>query len=135
MDEAELLGDRIAIISNGRLQCAGTALFLKNAFAEGSNLTIVKSADLVQRVLASTEHDLIQLDDETNLIRNKTRQELINFIQQFVPKAYLKDETLREFKFIIPLIERSSPEFWNLFNNLERNYEQLKVDSFGKFLY
>ena len=132
MDEAELLGDRIAIISNGQLQCAGTALFLKNAFAEGSNLTVVKNVDLVQRLLESTEHDLIQLEEA---ITKPNRDDLINFVQKFVPKAYLKDETLREYKFIIPLIERSSPEFWNLFNNLERNYEQLKIDSFGKFLH
>ena len=132
MDEAELLGDRIAIISNGQLQCAGTALFLKNAFAEGSDLTVVKNVDLVQRLLESTEHDLIQLEEA---ITKQNRDDLINFVQKFVPKAYLKDETLREYKFIIPLIERSSPEFWNLFNNLERNYEQLKIDSFGKFLH
>uniref|UniRef100_A0A8C9PG07 ABC transporter domain-containing protein n=1 Tax=Spermophilus dauricus TaxID=99837 RepID=A0A8C9PG07_SPEDA len=32
MDEADLLGDRIAIISQGRLYCSGTPLFLKNCF-------------------------------------------------------------------------------------------------------
>ena len=32
MDEADLLGDRIAIMSHGRLICAGTSLFLKNHY-------------------------------------------------------------------------------------------------------
>ena len=42
MDEAELLGDRIAVVSQGRLQCCGSALFLKSTFAEGYHLTLVK---------------------------------------------------------------------------------------------
>jgi len=29
MDEADILGDRIAIMAMGRLQCAGSPLFLK----------------------------------------------------------------------------------------------------------
>jgi len=32
MDEADLLGDRIAILANGRLQCFGTSLFLKKKY-------------------------------------------------------------------------------------------------------
>lgn len=32
VDEAELLGDRVAIISDGRLRCYGTNMFLKNRF-------------------------------------------------------------------------------------------------------
>jgi len=32
MDEADLLGDRIAILANGRLQCFGTSMFLKKKY-------------------------------------------------------------------------------------------------------
>ena len=42
MDEADLLGDRIAIISNGQLKCCGSSLFLKNTYGEGYHLTVVK---------------------------------------------------------------------------------------------
>ena len=42
MDEADLLGDRIAIISNGQLKCCGSPLFLKNTYGEGYHLTVVK---------------------------------------------------------------------------------------------
>lgn len=34
VDEAETLGDRVAIISNGQLQCNGTNMFLKNRFGK-----------------------------------------------------------------------------------------------------
>lgn len=42
MDEAELLGDRIAIISQGRLRCCGSPLFLKARLGTGYYLTLVK---------------------------------------------------------------------------------------------
>ncbi|XP_057706240.1 phospholipid-transporting ATPase ABCA1-like isoform X2 [Corythoichthys intestinalis] len=42
MDEADILGDRIAIISHGKLCCAGSSLFLKNQLGTGYYLTLVK---------------------------------------------------------------------------------------------
>lgn len=46
MDEAELLGDRIAIISQGRLCCCGSPLFLKSHLGSGYYLTVVKREGL-----------------------------------------------------------------------------------------
>jgi len=40
MDEADLLADRIAIISGGNLQCCGSSLFLKSRFGSGFYLTV-----------------------------------------------------------------------------------------------
>lgn len=34
MDEADLLGDRIAIMSDGVIRCCGTSLFLKKAYGK-----------------------------------------------------------------------------------------------------
>ena len=42
MDEADYLGDRIAIMSQGKLRCLGSSVYLKNKFGVGYNLTIVK---------------------------------------------------------------------------------------------
>lgn len=42
MDEADLLGDRIAIISQGQLKCCGSSLFLKQKLGSGYYLTVVK---------------------------------------------------------------------------------------------
>ena len=42
MDEADILGDRIGIMSAGQLICLGSSLFLKNRFGVGYNLTMVK---------------------------------------------------------------------------------------------
>uniref|UniRef100_A0A3Q0R836 ATP binding cassette subfamily A member 7 n=1 Tax=Amphilophus citrinellus TaxID=61819 RepID=A0A3Q0R836_AMPCI len=46
MDEAELLGDRIAIISQGKLCCCGSPLFLKSQLGSGFYLTVVKREGL-----------------------------------------------------------------------------------------
>jgi ATP-binding cassette subfamily A (ABC1) protein 3 len=44
MDEADILGDRIGIMSGGQLICLGSSLFLKNRFGVGYNVTMVKKS-------------------------------------------------------------------------------------------
>ena len=42
MDEADYLGDRIGIMSSGKLKCCGRSLFLKTKYGVGYTLTLVK---------------------------------------------------------------------------------------------
>lgn len=42
MDEADVLGDRIAIMAHGQIKCCGSSLFLKNKFGVGYLLEIQK---------------------------------------------------------------------------------------------
>uniref|UniRef100_A0A803T1K2 ATP-binding cassette sub-family A member 2 n=1 Tax=Anolis carolinensis TaxID=28377 RepID=A0A803T1K2_ANOCA len=51
MDEADLLGDRIAIISHGKLKCCGSPLFLKGTYGDGYKLTLVKKQSEAPRLL------------------------------------------------------------------------------------
>jgi len=44
MDEADILGDRIAIMSQGKVKCCGSSLFLKNKYGVGYNLIIAKKS-------------------------------------------------------------------------------------------
>ena len=39
MDEADILADRKAIMSKGKIRCYGSSLFLKNRFGLGYHLT------------------------------------------------------------------------------------------------
>jgi ATP-binding cassette, subfamily A (ABC1), member 3 len=53
MDEADVLGDRIGIMGQGKLLCIGSSLFLKNRFGVGYRVTFVKknkraSSDLMK---------------------------------------------------------------------------------------
>ncbi|CAI5723062.1 unnamed protein product [Hyaloperonospora brassicae] len=43
MDEADILGDRVAIMADGQLCCAGTPLFLKNCYGAGYRLTMIQA--------------------------------------------------------------------------------------------
>lgn len=42
LDEAELLGDRVAIVAGGRLCCCGSPLFLRRHLGSGYYLTLAK---------------------------------------------------------------------------------------------
>ena len=44
MDEADVLGDRIGIMAEGKIVTCGSSLFLKNRFGVGYNLTVAKSS-------------------------------------------------------------------------------------------
>lgn len=44
MDEADYLGDRIAIMAGGKLVALGSNVYLKNKFGVGYNLTFVKKS-------------------------------------------------------------------------------------------
>jgi ATP-binding cassette subfamily A (ABC1) protein 3 len=48
MDEADYLGDRIAIMANGQLMALGSNIFLKNKFGIGYNFTLVKKNILIK---------------------------------------------------------------------------------------
>ena len=104
MDEADVLGDRIAILSEGVLKSCGSSLFLKNKFGIGYHLTIEK---------------LRNYDDA------RVKQVLMNFL----PNAYLKDEIGSEISFIIPLQDTS--KFAQLFEVLENSSEELGIESYG----
>lgn len=45
MNEADYLGDRIAIMDHGRLVTIGTSLFLKQKFGTGYHLVLIKEDD------------------------------------------------------------------------------------------
>eukprot|EP00474_Spongospora_subterranea_P006652 CRZ07110.1 hypothetical protein [Spongospora subterranea] len=78
MDEAEVLGDRVAILSDGRLRCAGTPLFLKTKFGEGYTLTVTLKEDEItsgpshDALLPSQELIKSSVPDSTILSKNAT---------------------------------------------------------------
>jgi hypothetical protein len=63
--------------------------------------------------------------------QNTNSLALTSFMQTYIPSVFLKEETLRDYQFIIPLHERSNQNFWELFAALEENKAKLKIDSYG----
>ncbi|XP_076838178.1 phospholipid-transporting ATPase ABCA3 [Brachyhypopomus gauderio] len=104
MDEADLLGDRIAIMAGGELQCCGSPLFLKNKYGAGYHMVIVKDA------LCSVS-------------------EITRLVHMYVPKATLESSAGAELSYILP--KESTSRFELLFAELEMNREELGIASYG----
>jgi ABC-type multidrug transport system ATPase subunit len=51
MEEADVLGDKIAIMSKGRLKCVGNSLHLKTKYGSGYRLSLVTTDHQSQRVI------------------------------------------------------------------------------------
>ncbi|XP_077413237.1 phospholipid-transporting ATPase ABCA3 [Vanacampus margaritifer] len=104
MDEADLLGDRIAIMAGGELQCCGSPLFLKNKYGAGYHMVIVKEA-------------LCNVAEITRLVH------------MYVPNATLESSAGAELSYILP--KESTSRFELLFAELEMNREELGIASYG----
>lgn len=68
MDEADYLGDRIAIMSGGKLITCGSNVFLKNKYGVGYNITFVKkdidkSSETIIKAVRKHVEDLKVLSD------------------------------------------------------------------------
>lgn len=61
MEEADILGDRIAIMADGQLRCCGSPMYLKKQFGTGYTLTIAKrhenveAEEITKRILRHVE--------------------------------------------------------------------------------
>ncbi|KRW99021.1 P-loop containing nucleoside triphosphate hydrolase [Pseudocohnilembus persalinus] len=105
MDEADFLGDRIAIIGNGKLLCMGSPVFLKNKFGTGYNLCIIK---------------------EDNMVESGP---IIGIVKQIIPEAKILSQVSAELQFQLSMNEL--PKFENLFTTLDENKQQLKIANYG----
>uniref|UniRef100_A0A8C9EZ84 ATP binding cassette subfamily A member 3 n=1 Tax=Pavo cristatus TaxID=9049 RepID=A0A8C9EZ84_PAVCR len=104
MDEADLLGDRIAIMAKGELQCCGSSLFLKRKYGAGYHMVMVK-------------------EPYCNL------GEISRLICQYVPNATMESNAGAELSFILP--KESTHRFEALFTELELKREELGIASYG----
>ncbi|KAF1321194.1 Abc transporter a family member 1, partial [Globisporangium splendens] len=105
MDEADILGDRIAIMAEGEVRCCGSSLFLKNRYGAGYNLTLVK--------------------DEAGCNDNN----LIGFIQSYIPNAQVLSNVGSEIAFQLPLA--SSSGFAAMFAEMDNQLSKLGLLSYG----
>lgn len=107
LDEADIVSDRVAILSEGRLRCAGTSLFLKNRFGAGYVLSIAR--------------DPTQGDEATQLI--------VDDITATVPSAKVESLVAGEILFRLPF--EVAPELRNLFAHIQAHANALGIVSFG----
>ena len=121
LDEASLLADRIAVMKDGRLQCCGSELFLKNRFGLGYNLTIVLNAN---HKLSSAENSVENCSSETS-----DRNQILAFLREFIPGTELVRKSAREITFRFPQgLEGSFPD---VFDSLESARDRLGIGAYG----
>uniref|UniRef100_A0A8D2QTB3 ATP binding cassette subfamily A member 2 n=1 Tax=Zosterops lateralis melanops TaxID=1220523 RepID=A0A8D2QTB3_ZOSLA len=119
MDEADLLGDRIAIISHGKLKCCGSPLFLKSTYGDGYKLTVVKKQ--------SDPHSPLSHSSVSPCSEPRVSQ----FIKKYVASCLLISDTNTELSYILPSEAVKKGCFERLFQHLEQSLEELDLTSFG----
>lgn len=132
MDEADVLGDRIAIISNGQLKCCGSSLFLKSMFGDGYHLVLVKKRP--EEDLQSS--DTLSFEDPSIATRSAFQsrcleEKITQFVTRHVQTAYLECESSQELQYILPFEEAKKGAFEKLFIALDASMGELKISSYG----
>lgn len=86
MDEADVLGDRIGIMQNGRLVTVGSSLFLKKRYGAGYNFTLekVKDKEFDLPTVEKYLHD--NLSSETKLLSETSDEVSFQVPTECAPK-------------------------------------------------
>lgn len=104
MDEADVLGDRIAIMSQGKLRAVGSAFFLKKQFGVGYHLVCVKMPKC-------------DTSKVTALLRI------------YIPEINIETDIGTELSYLLD--ESNISVFQSMLQDLERNSDELNVESYG----
>uniref|UniRef100_A0A8C3DLH2 P-type phospholipid transporter n=1 Tax=Corvus moneduloides TaxID=1196302 RepID=A0A8C3DLH2_CORMO len=122
MDEADILGDRVAIISQGKLFCSGSPVFLKNSFGSGFYLTLVRKVRTTKMGRATVS---MYLPPCTYL------NELAEVIHHHIPEAKLIESIGQELIYLLPNKNFKQRSYASLFRELEETLDDLGLSSFG----
>ncbi|CAF1005228.1 unnamed protein product, partial [Didymodactylos carnosus] len=151
MDEADLLGDRIAIISSGELRCVGTSMFLKRKYADGYNL-IVEFTSVSDEEELKTHSDKnfmnnnLTIDDNASKLvdtasielrpisrNNKSGQfeKLTGFLKSFISDISVKEEHGDQITYVILDDEAHTKFFPEMLKQLDKKKELFRIKNYG----
>ncbi|XP_068437505.1 retinal-specific phospholipid-transporting ATPase ABCA4a isoform X1 [Clinocottus analis] len=145
MDEADLLSDRVAIVSQGRLCCCGSPIFLKNCFGAGFYLT------LVRRMKDNTPKASCDRTDDCSCTCSKCSKfkvgqeesqpqdremdgdmdSITALIHHHVPQARLIETIGQEMTYLLPNRNFQPRAYASLFRELEETLLDIGLGSFG----
>ncbi|XP_065364636.1 phospholipid-transporting ATPase ABCA3-like isoform X2 [Calliphora vicina] len=104
MDEADVLGDRIAIMCDGELKCHGTSFFLKKKYGSGYRLICVKREGC-------------------------NADEITGLLQSYIPGLQPEADIGAELSYQLP--DNYSSKFEEMFGSLEEQSDELKLNGYG----
>ncbi|KAJ3594749.1 hypothetical protein NHX12_004056 [Muraenolepis orangiensis] len=147
MDEADLLSDRVAILSKGRLHCCGSPLFLKNCFGVGFYLTLVrrmrdnrrreKDCDCVSECSCDCSICTKSKEESQNRSNHADRapdgdvENITSLIHHHVPEAKLIESIGQELTYLLPSKGFKHRAYASLFRELEETLGDMGLSSFG----
>ncbi|CAG7785272.1 unnamed protein product, partial [Allacma fusca] len=134
MDEADMLGDRIAIISQGTLKTCGSSLFLKNKFGHGYSLQMVRQLVSKQPELKMTHSDDTSEFRGSSIAtlgkgKHLSTKVIDAFVKARIPDAILTSSIGTDISFVLPYASASL--FPVLFNDLDLEMYELGISSYG----
>lgn len=99
MDEADYLGDRIAIMAGGKLVALGSNVYLKNKFGVGYNIAFVKKSNDVssQKIIQCVSkyvNNSIVLSDVSSEVVIQLPMDKVNFFPQMFAEIDAKKQEL-----------------------------------------
>lgn len=107
MDEADALGDRIAIMANGKLACSGSSTFLKRTFGCGYVISFAKKSE-----------------------GNELDGAILNLVRSVLgPVAEVMSAVGKELLLQVPF--SSAEQFPQLFPVIDSQKDTLKIESYG----
>ncbi|XP_055226996.1 phospholipid-transporting ATPase ABCA7 isoform X7 [Gorilla gorilla gorilla] len=136
LDEAELLGDRVAVVAGGRLCCCGSPLFLRRHLGSGYYLTLVKAR------LPLTTNEKADTDMEGSVDTGQEKKngsqgstvgtpQLLALVQHWVPGARLVEELPHELVLVLPYTGAHDGSFATLFRELDTRLAELRLTGYG----
>uniref|UniRef100_A0A8C7GQP2 P-type phospholipid transporter n=1 Tax=Oncorhynchus kisutch TaxID=8019 RepID=A0A8C7GQP2_ONCKI len=150
MDEADILGDRIAIISHGKLCCVGSSLFLKTQLGTGYYLTLVKrdfdltlsscrNSSSSSSVSYSKKGDSVSESSSDAGLGSEPESEattidvtmISNVIFKHVPAARLVEDLGHELTYVLPYKAAKGGAFVELFHEIDDRLSDLGISSYG----
>ncbi|XP_078147403.1 retinal-specific phospholipid-transporting ATPase ABCA4a isoform X1 [Centroberyx gerrardi] len=143
MDEADLLSDRVAIISQGRLYCCGSPLFLKNCFGAGFYLTLVRrmkddgvkcdcTEDCSCKCSKCSKFKEGQEESQSPDRQMDGNVERITaLVHHHVPEARLIEVIGQELTYLLPNRDFQPRAYASLFRELEETLIDIGLSSFG----
>jgi len=109
MDEADILGDRVGIMTAGQMQCCGSTQYLKRKFGAGYKLVCDKGVDF----------------------SSAQESQVLEFVRKYIPTCEQLFEDGAEGQFICMLPYSEIGMFGQLFTAFESSYEKLNLKNFN----
>ena len=127
MDEADILGDRIAIMAEGKLRCVGSSLWLKKQYSVGYQLTMERNRSQIPSKQGLNGDGIDSDSDNGSTILEN--EKLKRIVTNAVPLARIISDVGAELSYRLPVGESS--RFPSMFKRLDEQIDRGVISSYG----